>query len=100
MKKSLAYIVDKLQEKLGRTDLLDFVENLIDKDIDYQRLGSIENLGNYLSCDYDELENSYNKLIDAKNDGHGESFAYEFVEVQLNFELFSVNEILELIWEN
>lgn len=97
MEKSLAYIVDKLQEKLGRTDLFDFVENIVDKDIDYQRLKSIENLGNYLSCDYDELEESYDKLINAQNDGHGQEDASNFVLVWGEVEYFTVNEILELI---
>ena len=97
MEKSLAYIVDKLQEKLGRTDLVDFVENLINSDPEYQKFKSIQNLGNYLACDYDDLEEAYETLLKAQEDGFGDEFAFNYVDVWAEVENISVNTILESI---
>jgi hypothetical protein len=97
MEKSFTYIVDKLQEKLGRTDLSDFVENLINTDPEYQKFKSIENLGNYLACNYDDLEEAYDILVKAQEDGFGDEFAFNYVDVWAEVENISVNMILESI---
>lgn len=97
MKNSVAYIVDKLQEKLGRTDLVDFVEKLVNNDSEYHRLVSIENLGNYLACEYDDLEEAYETLVKAQEDGFGDEFAFNYVDVWAEVENISVDSILESI---
>lgn len=97
MENSLKYIIEQLQLNLNRTDLFELVEHITRKNHEYNRLKTIERLAFYLSCDYEELDKCYMRLLKESEKGNGDRLADNYVPVWIAIDNFSVNEILDLV---
>jgi uncharacterized Zn finger protein len=97
MKNSLKFVIEEIQKKLNRTDLIDIVEYITKNSEEYYILKVKENLSYYLSCDLEDLEDAYNQLRDAQDSGNGDDNANKYVSVWEPLEHFTVDDILELV---
>jgi len=96
MDTAFEYILTKINERLRMDiDLIPLADDIIVNDPEFNRLNTLNKLGFYLSSD--DLENDYDELIKASEDGLGDSYARDFVSVWEPIEHFTVDEILDLI---